>query len=435
MKSRRGNGSSSLSVCFAIVLSLTFGCAEDLREPTGQEPGTDGGTAIGSSNASTSSDGGMLQAPPDDGPDMLEFDDPWLDPPSQGGTLTFEMIGSPGWYPSRRDPDSGQCDAIETDSCCMTRHEVTGDNLSPWDEELIMTLRGPMRRKQLVVYQPGEGAGWSRVASWDSRSPQDRNGLAFSGDGADAFTGVVGNVCLTDVSTDVVFPCGPGSEPYCTEGSTRYEGWAGSKMFVMLASMPDIDSGEYDDATHCTQDASSNWHNAPWIGLSHGELVRSGKFGDCHCYSKNPAEWWLADGCGQFNVLETVNDNNEFQNFEVFSSNFFGYGGYVGDGPCGTRCDLSNLADDVDLVDTSDGSAATAGAVASPEDGPGAALRRPMQGDRYFVIVMDVQTRAVQLAVIHPDAIPTSASPLIPALPTAVDRTSVDEMIGLRLPR
>ena len=26
--------------------------------------------------------------------------------------------------------------------------------------------------------------------------------------------------------------------------------------------------------------------------------LRSGKFGDCHCYAKDPAMWWLGDGCG-----------------------------------------------------------------------------------------------------------------------------------------
>ena len=33
---------------------------------------------------------------------------------------------------------------------------------------------------------------------------------------------------------------------------------------------------------------------------------------------------------GQFNVFEVVNDNNQYKNLGVFSTNMFGYAGYVG---------------------------------------------------------------------------------------------------------
>jgi hypothetical protein len=198
--------------------------------------------------------------------------------------------------------------------------------------------------------------------------------------------------------------------------------------------MPHAGDGAIASDQHCSDDAANNWHDAPWIGFSHGELVRSGKFGDCHCYAKDPTKWWLADGCGQFNAFEVVNDNNDFQNLDVFSSNFFGYQGYIGEGPCGDQCDVSALAAEVDLIDKGSSAEATAGAIATPESGPGAAFRRP-SSVRYFVVLFDVDTRAVQLALLAPSAIPTSVTSLLPELPEHVTRATVEAVLQLRLPR
>ncbi len=320
----------------------------------------------------------------------------------------------------------------------MTQHELVSDALSPWNEELIMTLRGPMLVKQLAVYQPeAESAGpWALVSSWDERSADTLQGLHFDGNGAEnmGFSGVVGSECLVDAMPDRKFPCGPESVPYCPAADDKYYGWEGSKLFVLLASMPHADSGAIAAAAHCGTGTSGNWYDAPWIGLSHGELVRSGKFGDCHCYAKNPAEWWLADGCGQFNAFEVVNDNNEYRNLELFSTNLFAYHGYIGEGPCGANCDLSGLPADVDLIDKSTSGAATQGAIATPQGGPGAAFRRPTEGFRYFLILMDTDARTIQLAVVHPANIPAALSPLLPSLPERVDRQAIDGVLHLRLP-
>jgi hypothetical protein len=244
----------------------------------------------------------------------------------------------------------------------------------------------------------------------------------------------VGNICLVDVSTNNVFPCGPGSIPYCPAGATQYYGWIGSKMIIVQAYMPHYTSGVIDNAKNCSNDATNGWYDAPWIGLSHGELVRSGKFGSCHCYAKDPASWWLADGCGQFNVFEIVNDNNSYRNLDVFSTNFFGYGGYVGEGPCGTNCDVTTLDTRVDLIMKSNSREATTGILASPTKGPGAAFRRPANGYRYFVMLLDVDTRQVQLALIHPANVPGTVSAVLPGLPPQISRATVDNMLALRLP-
>jgi hypothetical protein len=319
----------------------------------------------------------------------------------------------------------------------MAQQQVVGDALTPWDQDLILTLRGPLVAKQLAVYQPeGDATGpWTLVSAWDARAPAQARGIAFTGDGVESggFAGAVGTECLVDVSTHQSFPCGAGSVPFCTSSSSpRHHGWSGSKLFVLLATMPHAD--ELAAGTACSTGTDGNWYDAPWLGLSLGELVRAGAFSGCNCYAKDPAEWWLADGCGQFNVFEVVNDNNQYRNLELFSTNFFGYAGYVGEGPCGDACDLTGLAASVDLVDKGTSDEAAAGAVANPDQGPGVAFRRPTGGYRYFLIHLDVPARTVQLGIVHPEAIPGSIAALLPALPPRIDRAMLDAMLGLRLP-
>jgi len=396
---------------------------------SGSGDSEEGGENAADTSASTGEDSGE----PGLGPPA--FDAGELDPVSHGGTITFQEIGAAGWYPSRRDPGVGPCDAFQSDTCCMARHEVVGDELTPWDADLIMTLRGPLQLEQFAVYQPTEAddSRWHLVSAWDQRAAGSSRGLSFQGDAVDpSFDGEIGTECLVDVATDVRFDCGDGSSPYCPTGEAKHVGWQGSKLFVMLARMPHADLTEV--GTPCSEGRDGNWWDAPWVGLSLGELVRSGAFSDCHCYARNPEEWWLGDGCGQFNVFEVVNDNNDYRNLEVFSTNFFGYAGYVGEGPCGEACDLTGLAADVDLIDKGTSAEATQGALASPSGGPGAAFVRPVEGFRYFVILLDAPARTVALAVIHPEGIPDAAQALLPALPSAIDRSVVDDVRELRLP-
>jgi hypothetical protein len=359
---------------------------------------------------------------------------------SNGGTITFQNIGATGWYPSRRDPTAGPCDVTNGNGCCQTKHYLTNDSLTPWNEELIMTLRGPMIVKQVAAYQPSPANPglWVRASLWDDKNPSAMQGIAFKGNTTEnnGFQGIVGNTCLVDVSSNKVFMTGAGSLPYCPAMSdTKYYGWAGSKMIIVQASMPRVGSGVIASAKHCGVDTTNNWYDAPWIGFSHGEMVRSGAFGTCHCYAKDAAKWWLADGCGQFNAFEIVNDNNSYQNFDLFSTNFFGYAGYVGEGPCGKTCMATGLDSKVDLFDKATGKEASTGALASPTKGPAAAFRRPTAGYRYFVVLFDVKTRIVQMALINPLNIPAAIQGLLPTLPDQVARSVIDNVLSLRLPK
>jgi Putative TOS1-like glycosyl hydrolase (DUF2401)/Glycine-rich protein domain (DUF2403) len=384
------------------------------------------GTPSAAGTAGTAGDPGLGQPPLPPG-----------DAPSDGGTITFQSIGAEGWFPSRSDPASGDCDAYQTSTCCLAKKNITTDALTPWNEDLILTLRGPMQVAQLVVYQPDANntGAWDRISTWDTRAAAAPTDMAFDGNKTDTqgFQGTIGTECLVNVSTSTAFACGPGSSPYCpplAQGKEAHLGWSGSKLFVMLATMPHADAV----GSPCSTDDTGNWFDAPWLGLSVGELVRAGSFVSCQCYAKDPTKGYLADGCGQFNVFEVVNDNNSYKNLDVFSTDMIDYAGYVGEGPCGPQCDVSTLGAGVDLIDKSNDTEAAAGAISNPMKGPGAALRRPEAGYRYFVVLMDVTTRTVQLAVIHPGSIPGAVSSLLPNLPAAIDSATLDAVRGLRLP-
>ncbi|MET0595096.1 MAG: DUF2403 domain-containing lipoprotein [Polyangiaceae bacterium] len=389
---------------------------------------TDGARDQSSRDADASS-----PPPLDSGFDTPDFGG--TDPVSNGATITFESIGAAGWYPSRRDPTSGQCDAFQSSTCCLAKANIASDALTPWDDDLIMSLRGPMDVKQFAVYQPDNAGGWGLVSAWDAANAKSPRGLAFDGNSTEknGFPGTVGTECIVNVSTADVFPCGAGSSPFCPapSGKQLHRGWSGSKLFVLLAQMPHADQVP----GACSTTTTGGWYDAPWIGLSLGELVRAGQFQACQCYAKDQTKGYLADGCGQFNVFEVVNDNNQYKNLEVFSTNMIGYAGYVGEGPCGPKCDVTKIGPEVDLIDKTNVREAAQGAVSNPSKGPGAAFRRPAIGLRYFVILLDVPSRTVQLAMIHPRKIPTAVGALLPALPASVATSTVEAVRALRLPR
>lgn len=397
-----------------------------------------GGSAA-NSTASSSATSGVGGGATTSGLGPAHFDPGELDDQSDGATITFQQIGATGWYPSRRDPAAGPCDAYDGNGCCLAKHEVTSDLLTPWDEDLVMTLRGPMLVKQLAVYHPlaNDKTQWALVSGWDSEKATLSQGITFEGKAtpaAEPFAGAVGSECLVELSTASPASCGAGSVPYCpAPPPSKYEGWAGSKLFVLLATMPH--AGTIKAPAPCSMDTKGNWYDAPWVGLAVGELARSGSFAQCQCFAKDPAKWWLADGCGQFNVFEVVNDNNQYSNLDVFSTNMIDYAGYVGQGPCGPKCAVSALGPAADLIDKQSFQAAMQGAVATPAGGPSAAFRRPEVGYRYFVIAMDVESRTVQLGIVHPGKVPASIAGLLPGLPAVISRATVDSVLGLRLPK
>ena len=66
---------------------------------------------------------------------------------------------------------------------------------------------------------------------------------------------------------------------------------------------------------------------------------------------------------------------------------------------------------------------------------PSAFFRRPSAGFRYFLILFDVESRTVQMAMVHPQNVPAALAPILPALPGQVSRAAIDALLQLRLPR
>jgi hypothetical protein len=80
--------------------------------------------------------------------------------------------------------------------------------------------------------------------------------------------------------------------------------------------------------------------------------------------------------------------------------------------------------------------AAASGALGSgdPIKSPNGFLRRPTSGYRYFILLLDVSSRTVQYAEIHPSNVPAGLGALLPSLPSQIPQSTIDSVIQLRLP-
>ena len=397
----------------------------------------------GSSGSTPNAGGaGSEDADVPSGPELGEF--PFLDSPTtRGGTMTFLNIGAPGAWPRRLDRPSGDpaCDYKDGEDtwgghCCQTLHHTTSDRLAPFDEEMTLILKA-ISVKQLAIYQPQDtepGSAWRRVTSYDQRGTTDNLWFTQQGDGSVVFPGdLTKNDCVGYVMQEPGLMCGDGRDYYCpNDPGTLHRGFSGSKLVVLLASM-DVDD---ERVTACGEQAPG--HPGPWVAFVASELVRDGgrKWnGLCNCYSQTGT---VGDGCGEINVFEVVMDDNEFSNREFASTGMRSYqAGHVGGAVCKSDCERNAfLPADVDVVDACGHVAYSAG----PEivaDGAtdGCPVWRRPQGERYFFILLDEQTRTIQVAMVHPRAIPAAARALLPHLPYGLDRGTIDALVELRLPQ
>src|SRR5271170_7719305 len=99
------------------------------------------------------------------------------------------------------------------------------------------------------------------------------------------------------------------------------------------------------------------------------------------------------------------------------------------------QCNLAGINAGADLIDKATSKEAAMGAVATPAGGPTAAFRRPETGYRYFIVLLDVASRTVQLGIVHPMNVPASIGTLLPSLPGTIPQATVDAMLALRLPK
>jgi Tos1-like cell wall protein len=233
------------SVLGVVTASLVVGlaaCGTTGPGAAATSGGGNGGAAQSSSDAGPGSgSGGSISSGL--GPAQLDPGD--LDPPSDGATITFEEIGATGWYPSRRDPATGPCDAFDNNGCCMAKKDITDNQLTPWDEDLVMTLRGPILVKQLAVYHPlsNNPDQWELVSGWDSQKAALTSGITFDGKATPTatFAGAIGSECIVEASSATPFICGAGSLPYCpAPPAEKYEipGLHILRSLIALATSP-----------------------------------------------------------------------------------------------------------------------------------------------------------------------------------------------------
>jgi hypothetical protein len=368
--------------------------------------------------------------------------------------MTFTSIGAPGWWGRRLDvqSDAPACDVQSellsggwgSEYCCRTKHAVTSDRLTPFNEELTLVLDGPLRVRQLAVYQPlGEVSGpWAIRSFWDRRLPDQPYNLRFSGPkGTSAFTGDLGNNCSFFEMQEADFPCGPGSDPYCPGSDLDRHGWAGSKLFVVLASMPYADDPSMKPLSCIQPGQDERQEDSPWIGLSASELARDGWSGynPCHCYSNTDS--MIGDGCGQINVFEVVAEASgaRWGNRDIISTGIRSYQvGSLGGATCGIEgCGIGQFPADADLLDANNLVAMSHGAVIDADhrqSAEGPVWRRALD-DRYYLILLDESARMVQVLVLPPANLPASARALLSDLPNEIPRSAIDAILALRLPQ
>lgn len=393
----------------------------------GSGAGASGGAGATGSGASGS--GGLGPHPADGGPSSL------------GGTMTFGNVGAPGWWPRRidREPGDAACNYKDgTDTwgghCCMKEQHTESTTLAPFDAEMTLIMKA-IRLKQLAVYQPAsDPATWQMVSGWDDQVGTGTNMVVTEGDDtSSAFDGdLTQDDCVRYFMQEPAFECGDGSDYYCPDDpGINHLGWTGSKLVVFLASMT------FDDAGVQKCDGGGAGHPGPWVAFVASELVRDGgrKWnGACNCYSKTGS---VGDGCGEINVFEVVMDGNDFSNREFMSTGVRSYqAGHVGGSVCGAGCDREAFPAESEVVDACAQQAYSAGPeVEVGGESDGCPVWKRPEGDRYFMILLDEQARAIQVAVIHPDAVPPAAAPLLPGMPGALGRGTIDELLGMRLPQ
>lgn len=360
--------------------------------------------------------------------------------PTRGGTMTFTNVGAPGWWPRRVDRPAGDptCNVKDGNDtwggrCCLKEQHTDSTTLAPFDQEMTLILKA-MNVKQLAVYQPGRSdAGWSLVSSWDRRSRSAQN-LVLTHDAAidSSFTGELHHDdCVSYLAQSASFECGDGHDYFCpNDPGVKQLGWAGSKLFVVLASTT------FEDASVRSCNGSGTPNPGPWMALVASELIRDGgrKWnGLCNCYSKTGS---VGDGCGEINLFEVVMDEGPYKNREFASTGVRSYqAGHVGGNVCGTGCSRDAFADDVDVVDACAKTAYERGPeieVGGASDGCPAWLRP--RGDRYFLVLLDETSRQIQVAVVHPERVPAAATAVVPSLPARLERPQIDALLAMRLP-
>ncbi|OZJ01694.1 hypothetical protein BZG36_05367 [Bifiguratus adelaidae] len=233
-----------------------------------------------------------------------------------GGSGSYEQVThmQPGVWPS--------CTA-NIQKCVKKSVQVSG-KLAPFDDELTFAFSGPMRLRNIAVYQPtGKATAWNKVSSWSpSRKPTNLVFMNNMGGGKsgewDICAGASQSYASGDWTKSVARPneqlfsgwLQPGYEinimtdKPCSSKlpcrgfarGTANHGWAGSKLIAIELEAP-----------YGGNDGSSIW-------ALNAQVVRSAQYG-CNCRGMGSP-----GGCGEIDLMETLVSGNTSRAFsEIYS--------------------------------------------------------------------------------------------------------------------
>lgn len=230
-------------------------------------------------------------------------------------SMTLTGIGGSGQYFQVTNQLNGtwpNCPATPP-SCVRAVHHVSG-NLSPFNEEMSIQLRGPMIINNIAVYQPDKtGTVYNRVSYW-TRGGKSAENLSFLnnlGGGASGEWSICQGNSLSwassDATKDVARPTvfggtlGNGVEMTvlsghaCTPSSCGWyrpvgmHGWSGEKIIIVEATMPHNIPGY------------ANKGDKPAIWSLNAQIPRTAQYG-CNCDRR---------GCGELDIAEVVTEGEE----------------------------------------------------------------------------------------------------------------------------
>ncbi|RUS34437.1 protein TOS1 [Jimgerdemannia flammicorona] len=230
-------------------------------------------------------------------------------------SVSFTNLGGSGQYPLVTNQLPGtfpNCPATPP-SCVRQMHAVSG-NLSPFNEEMSIQLRGPMVISNIAVYQPDGTGDYSRVSYWTRGGVSENiSFLNNLGGGASGEWSICHGNSLSWASADGTKNVGKStvfggtlgnaieltvlSGQACTAQTCGWyrpvgmRGWAGEKILVVEASMPHTVPGF----------TAGQDRDKPAIWSLNAKIPRTAQYG-CNCQR---------DGCGELDIAEVVNQGEE----------------------------------------------------------------------------------------------------------------------------
>ncbi|KAI0785747.1 putative TOS1-like glycosyl hydrolase-domain-containing protein [Abortiporus biennis] len=271
--------------------------------------------------------------------------------PSTSGSLSslkYTNVGGSGSYNQviNMTPGSFPSCTLPKSQTCQTKVKNVQGNLAPFDEEMTMVFRAPMKISGVAVYQPQGGGGnvnadnWGLVSSWaKGQTPNNLVWMNNKGGGKSGEWDVCGGSSQSYANgawNDAV--SSPNQETYtgeltgtnevnivtgesCNNTSSKCDGffrgtanhgWSGSKLYVVSFTMPPSLS-------------PSNPSQPPAIWLLNSQITNAAQYG-CNCRGVGSP-----GGCGELDILEVLNPGNANQGV----SEMYSFKGATGSGNSG----------------------------------------------------------------------------------------------------